>query len=208
MTTVAATPQVLVAHPGLPVTSLNDLVSLARRSPNKLTAGSPGVGGLSHLTLEMFKSLGKLDIEHVAYKGTAAALTEVLAGFVPLLIGDLPGPLPHIKAGKLRALAVTGESRSAQLPDVRTAREQGFPALQATNWYGVMAPANTPPAVLARLHSAFVAAVESPDTRERYATIGIDPLVSPSSAAFGTFVREEFTRWEAVVRSSGIQLQQ
>jgi tripartite-type tricarboxylate transporter receptor subunit TctC len=155
----------------------------------------------------MFKSFSKLDIEHIAYKGTVAAMTEVLAGFVPLLIGDLPGPLPYVKAGKLRALAVTGEARSPQLPDVHTAREQGYPALQATNWYGVMAPAATPPAVVARLHAAFLSAVEAPETRERYAGLGVDPVVSQSPAAFATFVREEFTRWEKVVRGSGIQLQ-
>lgn len=208
VTTVAATPQILVAHPGLPVKSLNDIAALARRSPNKLSAASPGIGGLSHLTLEIFKSLGKIDIEHVAYKGTAAALTEVLGGFVPLLIGDLPAPLPHVKSGKLRAIAVTGEARSPLLPDVPTAREQGYPGLQATNWYGVMAPAATPPAVVERLHAAFVSAVEAPETRERYANIGIDPTASQSTAAFALFVRDEFARWGKVVRSTGIQLQQ
>ena len=208
VTTVAATPQILVAHPGLPVRSLNDIAALARRSPNKLSAASPGIGGLSHLTLEMFKGLAKVDIEHIAYKGTAAALTEVLGGFVPLLIGDLPGPLPHIKSGKLRAIAVTGETRSPLLPDVSTAREQGYPALQSTNWYGVMAPAATPPAVITRLHAAFVSAVEAPDTRERYARVGVDPITSQSTAAFASFVRDEFARWEKVVRSTGIHLQQ
>jgi tripartite-type tricarboxylate transporter receptor subunit TctC len=208
VTIVAATPQILVAHPGLPVKSLGDVAALARRSPNKLSAGTPGVGGLSHLTLEVFKSLGKLDIEHVAYKGTAAAVTEVLGGFVPLLIGDLPAPLPHVKSGRLRAIAVTGEARSPLLPDVPTAREQGYATLQATNWYGVMAPAATPPAAVARLHAAFAPAVEAPETRERYASVGVDPTSSPSSGAFGAFVREEFARWGKVVRSSGIKLQQ
>lgn len=208
VTIVAATPQILVAHPGLPVKSLNDVASLARRNPNKLSAGSPGVGGLSHLTLEMFKRMGKLDIEHVAYKGTAAALTEVLGGYVPLIIGDLPGPLPHVKSGRLRAIAVTSEKRSSLLPDVPTAREQGYPELQSTNWYGVMAPAAVPPATVTRLHAALVSAAQAPETRERYAAIGVDPIVSPSPAAFATFVRDEFARWEKVVRSTGIQLQQ
>jgi len=208
VTIVAATPQILVAHPGLPVKSLNDVAALARRSPNKLSVGSPGVGGLSHLTIEMFKDMGKLDIEHVAYKGTAAALTEVLGGFVPLLIGDLPAPLPHVKAGKLRAITVTGEARSRLLPDVPTAREQGYPSLQATNWYGVMVPAATPPAVIARLHAAFISAVEAPETRERYANVGVDPTTSQSPGAFTSFVRDEFARWGKVVRSTGIRLQQ
>ena len=208
LTTVAATPQILVAHPGLPVKTLQDVTALAKRSPNKLSIGSPGVGGLSHLTLEVFKGLGKLEIEHVPYKGTASALTELLSGFVPMFIGDLPAPLPHVKSGKLRAIVVTGETRSSLLPDVPTAREQGYPGLQATNWYGVMVPAATPPAVVSRLHAAFVSAVGAPETRERYAGIGVDPLTSKTPAAFGSFVQEEFARWGKVVRSTGIRLQQ
>jgi tripartite-type tricarboxylate transporter receptor subunit TctC len=208
LTTVAATPQILVAHPGLPVKTLQDVAALAKRSPNKLSIGSPGIGGLSHLTLEVFKGLGKLEIEHVPYKGTASALTELLGGFVPMFIGDLPAPLPHVKSGKLRAIVVTGETRTSLLPDVPTAREQGYPGLQATNWYGVMVPAATPPAVVSRLHAAFVSAVGAPETRERYAGVGVDPLTSKSPAAFASFVQEEFARWGKVVRSTGIRLQQ
>ena len=208
VTSVAALQQILVAHPGLPVKSLKDLADLARKSPGKLTAASPGIGGISHLTLEIFKGIGKYDIEHVAYKGTAPALTDLIGGYIPLLIADLPAPLPYVKSGKLRALTVTGEARTPLLPDVPTAREQGFAALNVTNWVGVMAPVRTPPAVVAKLHDAFVAAVQAPDTRERYSTIGVDPLTAPTTAAFGTFVRDEFTRWEKVVRQSGIQLQQ
>jgi tripartite-type tricarboxylate transporter receptor subunit TctC len=208
LTTVAATPQILVAHPGLPVKTLQDVAALAKRSPNKLSIGSPGIGGLSHLTLEVFKGLGKLEIEHVPYKGTASALTELLSGFVPMFIGDLPAPLPHVKSGKLRAIVVTGETRSSLLPDVPTAREQGYPGLQATNWYGVMVPTATPPAAVSRLHAAFISAVGAPETRERYAGVGVDPLTSKSPAAFASFVQEEFTRWGKVVRSTGIRLQQ
>ena len=208
VTSVAALQQILVAHPGLPVKSLKDLADLARKSPGKLTAASPGIGGISHLTLEIFKGIGKYDIEHVAYKGTAPALTDLIGGYIPLLIADLPAPLPYVKSGKLRALTVTGEARTPLLPEVPTAREQGFAALNVTNWVGVMVPVRTPPAVVAKLHDAFVAAVQAPDTRERYSTIGVDPLTAPTTAAFGTFVRDEFTRWEKVVRQSGIQLQQ
>jgi tripartite-type tricarboxylate transporter receptor subunit TctC len=207
ITVVAVMPQIIVAHPSLPAKSLKDIAELARLSPGKLTAASPGVGGLSHLTLELFKSIAKLQIEHVSYKGTAPALTDLLGGHVPLLVADLPAPLPHVKSGKLRALAVTGERRSALLPDVATSAEQGFPGLQATNWLGVMAPAKTPPALLERLHAAFVAAVAAPDSREKYGAVGVDTATSQSSAAFGAFVRDEFTRWEKVVRQAAIQLQ-
>lgn len=208
ITLVAALPQILVAHPGLPVKSLSDVVALARRNPNKLSAGSPGVGGLSHLTLEIFKRSAKVDIEHVAYKGTGAALTDVLGGYVPIIIGDLPGPLPHVKAGKLRALAVTSEKRSPLLPDVPSATEQGFRELESTNWYGVMAPAGVPAATVTRIHAALVAAAQAPETRERYSSLGMDPVVSASPAAFTTFVRDEFARWGKVVKSTGIKLEQ
>lgn len=207
VTSVAAMQQILVAHPGLPVKSLKELADLAKKSPGKLTSASPGIGGISHLTLEIFKSIGKYDIDHVAYKGTAPALTDLIGGYVPLMIADLPAPLPYVRSGKLRALTVTGEARTPLLPDVPTAREQGFPALQVTNWVGVMVPVKTPPAVVAKLHDAFVAAVQSADTRDRYSAIGLDPLTAPTTAAFGNFVRDEFTRWEKVVRQSGIQLQ-
>ena len=207
VTSVAAMQQILVSHPGLPVKGLKDLADLARKSPGKLTSASPGIGGISHLTLEILKSIGKYDIEHVAYKGTAPALTDLIGGYVPLLIADLPAPLPYVKSGKLRAITVTGEARTPLLPDVPTAREQGFPALQVTNWVGVMVPVKTPPAVVAKLHAAFVAAVQSADTKERYSAIGLDPLTAPTTTAFGTFVRDEFARWEKVVRQSGIQLQ-
>lgn len=208
VTIVAATPQIITAYPSLPVRSLNEVVALARRTPGNLSMATPGIGGISHLTLEIFKSLAKIDIEHVPYKGTGAALTEAMGGFVPLLMGDLAGPLPHVKTGKLRAIALTGDSRSPLLPSVPTASEQGYPGLRTTNWYGVMAPAATPPAVVGRLRAAFAAAVQAPDTRERYAEIGMDPIFSPSTEAFGSFVHEEFARWGKVVRSSGVKLEQ
>lgn len=208
VTVVAATPQILTAHPGLPVKSLHDVVALARRSPGKLSIATPGLGGISHLTLEILKSERNLDIEHIPYKGTGASLIDAVGGFVPLLMGDLAGPLPHVKAGKLKAIAVTGESRSPLLPEVPTATEQGYPELRTTNWYGVMAATATPPAVIAKLHAAFSAAVQAADTRERYAGVGVDPIYSETPGAFGSFMREEFARWGKVVRSRGIKLEQ
>jgi tripartite-type tricarboxylate transporter receptor subunit TctC len=207
VTTVAVMPQIIVAHPSLPAKSLKELAAIARRSPGALTAAHPGVGGLSHLTLEMFKGLDGLQITDVAYKGTGPALTDVAGGHVALLVSDLPAPLPLVKAGKLRALAVTGEQRAARLPDVPTSREQGYAELYATNWLGVMAPAKTPPQVIERLHAAFVAAVSAPDTRERYAAVGVDTSASETPAAFAAFVRDEFLRWEKVVRQAKLKLQ-
>ncbi|HEV7802953.1 MAG TPA: tripartite tricarboxylate transporter substrate binding protein [Burkholderiales bacterium] len=207
VTLVAVMPQIIVAHPSLPSKTLKDVADLARRAPGTLTAAHPGVGGLSHLTLELFKSLARLQITDVSYKGTAPALTDLVGGHVPLLVADLPAPLPLVRSGKLRALAVTDEQRSPLLPEVQTAREQGYPALQATNWLGVMAPAKTPPAILERLHAAFSAAVGASDTRERYAAVGVDVATSKTPAAFGSFVREEFARWEKVVKQADVQLQ-
>lgn len=207
ITTVAVMPQIIVAHPSLPAKSLKELADIARRSPGALTAAHPGVGGLSHLTLEMFKGLANLQITDVSYKGTAPALTDIVGGHVPLLVCDLPAPLPMVKAGKLRALAVTGDQRAALLPDVPTSREQGYAGLYATNWLGVMAPAKTPPAVIERLHASFTTAVSAPDTRERYASIGVDTSISKTPSAFATFVRDEFARWEKVVRQANVKIQ-
>ena len=207
VTSVAVMPQIIVAHPSLPAKSLKDLAEIARRSPGALTAAHPGVGGLSHLTLEMFKGLANLQITDVSYKGTAPALTDILGGHVSLLVSDLPAPLPMVKTGKLRALAVTGERRAALLPDVPTSREQGYPGLYATNWLGVMAPAKTPSAVVERLHASFVAAVSAPDTRERYSSVGVDTATSKTPESFATFVREEFARWEKVVRQANVKIQ-
>jgi len=206
VTTVAVMPQIIVVHPQLPVKGLQDVASLARRRPGELTGASPGVGGLSHLTLELFKSLAGANIEHIAYKGTAPALTDLVGGHVPILVCDLPAPLPHVRSGKLRALAVTGEKRSPQLPDIATAVEQGYPGLQATNWLGVMAPARTPAPVIERLHGAFVAAVDAAEIRERYTAIGVDPTSFARPDAFGAFIRSEFGRWEPVVRKAAVQL--
>jgi tripartite-type tricarboxylate transporter receptor subunit TctC len=206
VTTVATMPLIIVAHPSLPAKSLKDVAELARKMPGQLTASHPGVGGIAHLTLELFKGLAKVQIEPVAYKGAGPALTDVLGGHVSMLVADLPAPLPHVKSGKLRALAVTSEQRSVLLPDVPTSREQGFPGVQATNWLGVMAPAKTPPALIERLRAAFVAAVGAADTRERYGAIGVDTATSQSPAAFGSFVRDEFSRWEKVVKQAAIQL--
>jgi tripartite-type tricarboxylate transporter receptor subunit TctC len=199
VTTVAVMPQIMVAHPGLPVKSLKDIVALARRAPNTLTELHRESAGFRISRSNCSKVWRRWIIEHVAYKGTSPALADLVGGYVPLLVSDLPAPLPLVKTGKLRAIAVTGETRSPLLPDVATAREQGFPALQATNWLGVMVPVRTAPATIARLHSALTAAVDAPESRERYTSIGVDPLTSPSTAAFTTFVREEFGRWEKVV---------
>lgn len=206
VTTVAVVPQIIVAHPRLPVANLKDVVALAKRVPGELSAGSPGVGGISHLTLELFKSLGGAKIEHVSYKGTAPALTDLTGGHIPLLFCDLPAPIPLVKAGKLRGLAVTGERRSALLPEVATALEQGYPGLQVSNWLGVMGPGKLPPALAERLHALFVAAIDTAETRERFASVGVEPAPSAAPAAFASFLQTEFGRWSKVVRQAGIQL--
>lgn len=204
---VAAMPQIIVVHPSLPAKSLNDVAAIARRAPGSITAAHPGVGGLSHLTLEMFKGIAKLQITDVSYKGTGPALTDIAGGHVSMLVSDLPAPVPLVKSGKLRALAVTGQARSALLPNVQTAREQGYPGLQSTNWLGVMAPAKAAPDMVQKLYAAFTAAVSAPETRERYAAIGVDPTTSQSPAQFGSFVRDEIARWEKVVRQANISIQ-
>lgn len=207
VTTVAAIPQVIVTHPSLPATSLGDLSKLARKGYDSLAVAHPGVGSLAHLTLELFKTLSGVVIDDVPYKAAGPALREVVGGHVSVFIADVPTPLPYVKLGKLNALAVTGDSRSHLLPGVPTAREQGYPELRVTNWLGIMAPAKTPPAVVDRLHTLFVAAIVSAETRDRYRVAGMDVIHSRTPADFDDLIRQEFKRWRNVVRYSAIQLE-
>src|SRR5581483_645140 len=151
ITTVASTAELIGIHPSLPARNLKELIALPRSEPGKLNFASSGNGGLPHLAIELFKKLGKVNVVHVPYKGAAPALTDLLGGHVHAMIIDLPVLLPHVKSGKVRAVALTTEKRSELLPDLPTSVEQGLPALIAINWFAIMAPAKTPKAVVDKL---------------------------------------------------------
>jgi tripartite-type tricarboxylate transporter receptor subunit TctC len=203
---VGLLPFVVAVHPAVPARSLKELVALARARPGKLAIGSPGVGGLQHLTLEMLNMTARINVYHVPYKGTTPAMTDVMGGHIDGVIGGVPGILGPHKAGRLRAVAVTGDDRVSAMQDVPTAREQGLPDLVVVNWYAIVGPAGLPPQVLNALHTSIVKGAALPVTREKFAAAGVDVKTDPTPAAFADFVQKEFARWGATVKKSGIKI--
>ena len=197
---------VLVVNPALPVHSVAELVALAKKDPGKLNFASPGYGTSLHLAAELFKASEGLDIVHVPYKGGLQAVTDVLAGKPELMFNVLPSALPYIQAGKLRALAVTGTTRSPTLPDVPTMIEAGLPNYTAFTWNGLLAPAGTPRPIIDRLHAAIVQALQDPAVREGYARIGTDPD-SDTPEQFSELIRAETAKWSRVIKAANIQPQ-
>jgi len=203
---IGTVPNVLVVPPSLPVKSVADLVELAKQKPGALNYASPGVGTSLHLAGELFKLDTGTQIVHVAYKGGSQAQTDVMGGQVQMMFNVLPSALPQIQAGTLRALAVTGKTRSESLPGVPTMIEAGVPGYSALTWNGLLAPAGTPPEVVARLNDAIVKAMRSPSMKELLAKIGQDPAWS-SPEEFAAFLREETAKWSQVIKASGIKPQ-
>ncbi len=203
ITTVAMTPEAVSVHPALPVKSLKELIALAKSRPGKLDFASSGNGGLPHLTIELLKTLAKIDVLHVPYKGAGPALTDVLGGHVPGFIIDFPAVYPHIKGGRLRGLVVTSESRHPLLPDLPTSAEQGLPKLLSVNWFAILAPAKTPRPIVEKLYAALVKAATSPDMKERFTAVGVDAMTMKSPEAFAGFLKEELVRWGKLAKESG-----
>ena len=205
LTLVARVPEVLVVHPSLKVETLKDLVEYARANPGKLNFGSSGVGSIAHMAVELLKTEAHIDLVHVPYRGAAPAVTDLLGGQVQLVVFDVPVLLPHIRSGALHALAVTSHARAANLPDVPTTAEAGFPSVLSDNWYGLVAPAATPSAILNKIQTAATAALRSDDLKAQYAKQ--DALAAPTTPAeFAAFVTAERARWKDVVVATGVKL--
>jgi tripartite-type tricarboxylate transporter receptor subunit TctC len=198
-------PLVLSVPPSLPVNNVQELIAYAKANPGKLNFGSAGIGNTLHLAGELFKSRAGIDIVHVPYKGAAAAVADLLAGRIHLMIDVVQTPLAHIQAGKLRALGTTGTQRIALLPDVPTIAEQGLPGFQFTTWIGLAAPAGTPPAIVARLHAEMAKALAMPDVKEAFAKQSMDVAPSPSPEAYAQHMRSEQERLANLIRTAGIQ---
>ncbi len=199
---VATWPLALSVHPSVPARNVKELIALARAKPGTLNFASAGTGGPTHLAAEMFKSAAKIDIVHVPYKGNAAALTDLVTGQVQMMFSNLLTSGPFIKAGKLRALAVSTAVRSASSPEIPTLAEAGVPGYDMTPWYGVLAPAGLPKPLLARLNGELVRIVDSVELRDRFASQGVD-LVSSTPEAFAALIRSEIPRWRVIIRQSG-----
>ena len=202
---VARYPLVIAVNPAVPVHSLKELIAYAKANPGKLSYGSSGVGGPLNIGAEIFKKAVGVDILHVPYKGNAPMTLAVVSGEVSMVFDSLTGPLPHIRAGKLRAIGYLGERRSSQLPDVPTASESGIPVVYAA-WNGMLAPAGTPPDVVAWLNREIVKAVESPEVNARLIGLGYEP-VTTTVQQFNSLIAAELDRFGKIIRETGIKLE-
>ncbi len=203
---VGLVPFVIAVHPAVPARSLKALIAIAKSQPGKLNFGSPGVGGLQHLTLGMLTTLAKVNIQHVPYKGTGPAMTDVMGGQIDGVVAGTAGIVEMAKSGKLRLLAITSEQRSPALPDVPTAKEQGMPDLVVVNWYALVGPPKLAPQALDTLHASIVKAAALPATRAKFDAAGVEVKTDATPAAFAQYVRSEFERWGTVVKETGVRI--
>lgn len=203
---MVAYPNVLVVNPSLPAKSVSELVALAKSRPGQLSYASAGTGSSTHLAAELLKSMAAINMAHVPYKGGGQAIIDVMAGQVHLYFSSMLGALPHVKSGKLRALAVTGTRRSRAAPELPTVAESGFPGYEANNWVGLLVPAGTPAAVILRLNREIVRIFGQPDVQERLAAQGGEAETG-TPEKFADYLRAEIKKWAKVVTSSGAQVE-
>jgi tripartite-type tricarboxylate transporter receptor subunit TctC len=206
ITHVANVPNVLVVSPTLPVASVQELVALAKAKPGQLNFASSGIGTIVHLNAELFKLISGTDIVHVPYKGTALSIPDVASGNVAMLFDSLASVMPHIKSGKVKPLAVNAAKRQALLPDVPTLSEAGMPQFDRYTWFGMFAPAGTPPEIVSRLQKEIVAALQAPDLLERFNNVGAEPVGS-TPEQFVERIRSDATRWSEVIRRADVKVQ-
>ncbi|MBL0123249.1 MAG: tripartite tricarboxylate transporter substrate binding protein [Betaproteobacteria bacterium] len=202
---VAGVPNLLVVHPSVNAKTVRELTALAKSQPGKLNVASSGNGTSIHLSAELYKQMAGVDILHVPYKGSAPAVADLLGGQVQMMFDNMPVSLPHVKAGKLRALAVTSMTRSAALPDVPTMDEEGLKGFDATSWFGLLAPAGTPKDIVAKLNAASVKALASAEMRERLAAQGAEPMGNTPDQ-FAAFIKAEIDKWAKIVKASGARI--
>ncbi len=199
-------PLILVLQPSVPVNSVKELVAFAKSNPGKLKYGSSGVGTSMHLTTELFRNAVAIDMTHVPYKGVAPALTDLLAGQTDLMFPGITPAMPHIKSGKLKALAVTSRTRSQALPEMPTLIELGVANFESVGWYGVLVPAGTPKAIAARLNTELVKVLTMQDVKENLARQGGEAM-SSTPERFAAFIGEELKKWTTVIRSANIPVE-
>jgi tripartite-type tricarboxylate transporter receptor subunit TctC len=204
ITTVVRVPEVLAVNPALPVNTFAELIAYAKANPGKVNYGSAGSGSITHLAGELLKVEAGIDMVHVPYKGAAPAVTDLLSGQVQMGIFDVPVLLSHIRAGKLKALAITSAKRAATLPDVQTTGEAGYPKVLSDNWYGLVGPAGLPPAILKRIHAAAISALNTPELIEQYAKVSGVPMPS-SPEEYAVYLVQEQKKWGTVVKAIGFK---
>lgn len=199
---IASVPIVLVTHPSFGAASVKDVIALAKAKPGTVNFGSSGNGSTNHLVGELLKRRADIDIVHIAYKGAAPALNDLIAGQIPMMFDNIPALLPQIRGKTINAIAVAGPARIKALPNVPTVAEAGLSGFEASAWFGLVAPANTPPAVLAKLQADVDAVLQKPDVRKRFDDLGAEPG-HLSGDAFKRFIGDETTKWVKIIKESG-----
>ncbi len=200
---VASVPELLVVGTEVPAKDLGELIALAKTKPGKLNFASSGPGSMPHLAGELLKLNGKIDIVHVPYRGAAPAVNDLIGNQVQMAFFDLPVLLPQVQGGKVKAIAVGSKARAPNLKDVPTTAEAGFPQIEAENWYGMVAPAGTPPAVVEKLHKALVAAVHDKDVADKLSVQGA-VLIGNTPAEFTAYIKSETAKWASVAKAAGL----
>jgi tripartite-type tricarboxylate transporter receptor subunit TctC len=202
---VATVPNIMVVHPSVPAKNVKELVSLARAQPRALVYGSGGNGGAGHLATEYFKLIAKIDIVHVPYKGTGPAIVDLLAGQTQLIFAGVPGIGPHVRSGRLRALGVSTAKRLSVFPEIPTISEAGVPGYEATQWYGVLAPAGTPRPIVDKINGEIVKALDTKTVQDRLAAGGSEAF-SSTPEEFAAHIKSEIARWAPVIKAAGIRV--
>ncbi len=199
-------PNILAVHPSLPVRTAKELIALAKTRRGELTFASAGVGSSNHLSGELFRVMAGVDIVHIPYKGGGAAVTDLLAGQVSMYFGTTPSTVPYVRAGRLRALAVTSLKRSRATPDIPTMAESAIPGFENAAWHGLMAPAGTPAAVIEKLHAEVTRALRLPEIIERMASQGVD-VIGGTPAELAAFIKQDLVKYEKLVKSAGLRVE-
>ena len=202
---MAAVPNVLLVHPKVVSNTMQEFITYLKANPDKLNYASQGSGSTSHLTAELFKSMAGVRLTHVPYKGTAPALTDLLAGQVEVMFDNLGVSLQHVKSGKLKALAIGSEKRVSSLPNVPTVAEAGLPGFVAIAWFGVVAPPKTSPEIASKMSAAIAEALKHPDVQRRLVDLSAEP-VGNTPAEMAAFMKDEVERWRRVIRSAGVKV--
>ncbi len=205
VTLVASVPNMLVVHPSVPVKSVQELIALGKAKPGTLSFASSGNGSSIHLSGELFKSLAEVDMLHVPYRGSSPAVNDLLGGQVNMMFDNMPSSLPHVKAGKLRALAVTSATRSPAMPDLPTLAESGIKGYDAAAWFGILAPAGTPPEVVQKLNAEIIKLLKMPEVADRLSAQGAVPTTN-TPEQFADYIKSETAKWAKVVKASGAQI--
>jgi tripartite-type tricarboxylate transporter receptor subunit TctC len=204
VTMINSAPLMLLVHPSVAAKTVKELIAEAKARPGQLNYASGGVGSTPHLAAELFKSLAGIDVTHVPYKSGPPAIADLLGGQVAMMVENMPGTMPYVRSGKLRALAVTSLSRSPQAPALPTMSEAGVPGYEVIGWNGILVPKGTPAEIVNRLNTELAKILRSPEMRERMAALGADP-VGNTPEEFGAFIRAEMARWGKIIKAKGVR---